>query len=62
MSSNWLEQSRSILESIELIDKVMIELMFEKNENPRETIMVDNKLKNLIEMKQSKCMDALILL
>lgn len=36
MSSNWLEQSRSILESIEVLDKVVIDLMFEKLENPKE--------------------------
>jgi hypothetical protein len=51
MSSNWLEQSRSVLEAVEVMDRVMIELMFEKADNPKEQVVVDNRLKNIIEMK-----------
>ncbi|KAL4436431.1 hypothetical protein ABPG74_002997 [Tetrahymena malaccensis] len=62
MSANWLEQTRSVLENIELLDQTVLDFMFDKLENPKDQVIIDNKLKNLIEMKQSKCMDALILL
>jgi hypothetical protein len=48
MSSNWLEVSRSTLESVEVIEKSIVTLLFEKFDNPKESVIIDHKIKNLI--------------
>ena len=62
MSSTWLEQARQSLEMLEIIDKGITTELFVKCDNPRESVIVDHKIKNLMEIKQNKCLDALILL
>lgn len=35
--------------------------MFHKLDNPRDQVMTDHRIKNLIDMKKSKCLDTLLL-
>lgn len=51
MSSTWLEQTRSTLEMLELIDhSITTELML-KSDNNKESVMIDHRIKNLIDYK-----------
>jgi len=51
MSSTWLEQTRSCLESLELLDKVITHELFAKQDTPKDSVIIDHKIKNFIEMK-----------
>lgn len=62
MNSSWLEQTRFALEGTEALQRAIVKLMFQKLENPKEAVMIDNKISVFVRMIQQKSKEALTLI
>jgi len=62
MSSSVLEQIRDFLEDIETLEKSISKELQYKSENPKESVLTDHKIKNLIELTQTKSVESLALI
>lgn len=62
MSSSTVEQIRDHLQDYEILEKAIANQMLYKSENPKEAVITDHKIKNLTEIAQQKCADALALI
>lgn len=54
MNASWLEQTRFELEGIETIQKAIVKLMAQKEETPKEGVIIDHKINILLGMVQHK--------
>mmetsp|Transcript_62554 Transcript_62554/g.72761 ORF Transcript_62554/g.72761 Transcript_62554/m.72761 type:complete len:506 (-) Transcript_62554:135-1652(-) len=59
MTSSVLEQIRGNLEDVEHLEKAITSILFEKADNPRDSVINDHKIKNLIQIIQTKSAEAL---
>jgi splicing factor 3A subunit 3 len=59
MSSSILEQIRENLQDVETLEKTLARQLAYKSENPKESVLTDHKIKNLLETTQKKCADTL---
>ena len=54
MNSSWLEQTRFALEGVEALEQAIVKLMFQKLDNPKEAVIIDNKINVFLKMIQQK--------
>jgi len=59
MSSSILEQIRENFHEVENLEKAIAKQLSYKSENPKESVITDHRIKNLLDITQKKCADTL---